>query len=255
MPDLKNLEVLLTAGWAKQLESEFSKSYMENIRTFLKSEINAGYRFFPSSHQIFSALKAVDYNDTRVVIIGQDPYHGFGQANGLAFAVEADMRIPPSLQNIFKEIQNSLNLKHIDIHMFDRTLISWAKQGVLCLNTVLTVRENLAFSHRKHGWESFTDKVIEVLLQKSSPIVFLCWGAAAAKKVENIKILFKKKYGMVNTISHSHLILKAPHPSPLSAHRGFLGCNHFIKANKFLQKKGFSKIEWFCQTTTLSNTN
>lgn len=227
---------LLAPGWAKILHEEFKMPYMDAIRTFLKSELKKGHQFFPSSHNIFRALKLVDYQDVKVVILGQDPYHGRGQANGLAFAVESNIPHPPSLENIFKEVASCFALPKG--HKFDSTLIPWAQQGVLCLNTVLTVRENVAFSHRHKGWENFTDKVIELLLCASQPIVFLCWGSAAIQKVTKIK-------NEINLTADNKCILKAPHPSPLSAYRGFLGCRHFIQANEFLTKYYLDTIQWF----------
>jgi uracil-DNA glycosylase len=208
---------------------------MDAIRDFLKNELRHGHQFFPSSDNIFRALKLVDYHDVKVVILGQDPYHGKGQANGLAFAVAQHMRNPPSLENIFKEVAACFALPKN--HQFDSTLLPWAQQGVLCLNTVLTVRENLAFSHRDKGWEIFTDKVIEFLFQAPQPIVFLCWGSAAIQKVARIK-------NQTNPSVENKAIFTAPHPSPLSAYRGFLGCRHFVKANEFLKDHCVSEIQW-----------
>lgn len=209
---------------------------MDELRAFLKSELQKGHQFFPSTKNIFRALKLVDYHDVKVVILGQDPYHGAGQANGLAFAVAPHVHNPPSLENIFKEIANCFKLTKN--HKFDSTLENWANQGVLCLNTVLTVRENVAFSHRHKGWETFTDKVIELLMMSKNPIVFLCWGSAAIQKVAKIK-------NEANDSIDNKCILTASHPSPLSAYRGFFGCEHFIKVNEFLTKSGLTEIRWF----------
>lgn len=221
----RKLELL--PGWEFRIGDEFEKPYMESLREFLREEYKAGRLIHPDKDKIFRALQLVDYNDVRVVILGQDPYHGVKQANGLAFAVDKGTALPPSLQNIFKEVKNNFG----GAVNTDSTLLSWAQQGVLLLNTVLTVRENQAFSHRQKGWELFTDRVIQELNQRKDPIVFLLWGSAAIEKSK-----------MLN--SQKHIIFKAPHPSPLSAHRGYLGCNHFAKTNASLQSRGHSPIEW-----------
>ncbi len=217
----------LSENWRALLAAEFEKPYFEDIRAFLKKELKQGHTFFPAKEKVFRALKLVDFADVRVVIIGQDPYHGIGQANGLAFAVEQGIPAPPSLQNIFKEIEKDIGKGRPT----NTTLENWAKQGVLLLNTVLTVRAHTAFSHREKGWEKFTDSVIEKLNHKTTPIIFMLWGAAAQSKANMI----------TNPI---HNILKAPHPSPLSAHRGFLGCKHFSKANEILRNHNISEIDW-----------
>jgi len=184
---------------------------------------------FPAQDRILAALQAVDYEDVKVVILGQDPYHGDGQAIGLSFAVPNALRVkPPSLKNIFKEIASDLQCS-LDIQKSD--LSGWTKQGVLLLNSVLTVRRSEAFSHRDHGWEKFTDRVIQLLNDRKSPIVFLLWGAAAQKK----------KKLLTNS---THFILEAAHPSPLSAHNGFMGCQHFSKTNQFLKSLGKTPIDW-----------
>ncbi|KAB8029243.1 uracil-DNA glycosylase [Fluviispira multicolorata] len=217
----------LSDKWRKLLAAEFDKPYFEEIRSFLKGELKQGHTFFPEKNKIFRAFKLVDYENVRVVIIGQDPYHGFGQANGLSFAVEQGTPAPPSLNNIFKEIESDLGKgKPKNTH-----LENWAKQGILLLNTVLTVRANTAFSHREKGWEKFTDCVIENLNNKTTPVIFMLWGAAAQSKASMIK-------------NPLHKILKAPHPSPLSAHRGFLGCKHFSKANEILKNLNDTEIDW-----------
>lgn len=221
----------LAPQWVPFLKSEFEKPYMENLRQLLRSEAQNGHHSFPPKEHIFRALKLVDYNDVKVVILGQDPYHGAGQANGLAFAVSAGVSAPPSLVNIFKEVAQNFQTSVPR----DTRLEHWARQGVLLLNTVLTVRENTAFSHRNRGWETFTDHVIQALNQKTTPVVFLLWGSAAQSKTNML----------ANPI---HKILKAPHPSPLSAHRGFLGCRHFALANEFLREHDMSEINWLDQT-------
>lgn len=216
----------LAEGWRALLFEEFSKPYVEKIREFLKKELQNGFLFYPPKDKIFRALKLVDYNDVRVVILGQDPYHGNGQANGLSFAVENGTAIPPSLNNIFKEIENNIGKRP------NKTCLEgWARQGILLLNTVLTVRENSAFSHRDKGWEIFTDKIISLLNQKNNPIIFLLWGAAAQSKE---KMITNKK----------HIILRSVHPSPLSAHRGFIGCKHFSSVNEILKLHHQPEIDW-----------
>lgn len=222
----KNLD-FLGEHWKPLLEKEFSKPYFENIRQFLRAELQQGHCFFPPKDKVFRAFKLVDYPEVRVVILGQDPYHGQGQANGLSFAVQQGLQAPPSLQNIFKEIESDIGKGRPQ-----RTdLEHWAKQGVLLLNTVLTVRENTAFSHRNKGWEQFTDRVIQILNESKHPIIFLLWGAAAHTKSSMIT-------------NHIHKILKAPHPSPLSAHRGFFGCKHFSKVNEILKSMNEKEIQW-----------
>jgi uracil-DNA glycosylase len=217
----------VASGWEKVLKHEFEKSYMHTTREFLRREYHSGAVVYPPKDKIFRALKLVDYDDVRVVILGQDPYHGPDQANGLAFAVNQGLRTPPSLLNIFKEVQKEFQVEK----MTHTTLEGWAKQGVLMLNTVLTVRAGQAFSHRGQGWETFTDTIIEKLNERAEPIVFILWGSPAQKKAAIIK-------------SPHHFILKSPHPSPLSAHRGFFGNDHFIKTNEFLKKHGKAEIDW-----------
>ena len=227
MMSMKKEYSFLAPKWRELLSEEFQKPYMESIRQVLKSDISKEISFFPPKDKIFRAFTEVDYDRVKVVIIGQDPYHNVGQANGFAFAVNTDTAAPPSLLNIFKEvakdIQTSQNLS--------TTLEGWSQQGVFLLNTVLTVRKHQALSHRGIGLESFTDKAIELLSLRKEPIVFLLWGSAAQKKSELID-------------STRHYILNAPHPSPLSAHRGFLGCQHFSKTNKILESLGYSPIDW-----------
>ncbi|WGL58973.1 uracil-DNA glycosylase [Pigmentibacter sp. JX0631] len=216
----------LAEGWRSLLLDEFSKPYIEDLRQLLRSETNQGFEYYPPKEKIFRAFKLVDYSQTKVVIIGQDPYHGKGQANGLAFAVEKGVTLPPSLNNIFKEIQSDTGKRPTE-----SDLENWANQGVLLLNTVLTVRANQAFSHREKGWEVFTDRVISLLNEKNSPIIFVLWGSAAQAKEKMI----------TNKI---HKILKSAHPSPLSAHRGFFGCKHFSTVNEILRSLGQNEINW-----------
>lgn len=218
----------LKPQWRKLLQNEFSKPYMNQLRSFLTQEKQKGHEFAPPSPQVFRVFSEVDYHNIRVVILGQDPYHGKNQANGFAFAVPNGIAPPPSLQNIFKEITANTGQKKMKV---PSDLKLWAEQGVFLLNTVLTVRLHNAFSHRGKGWEAFTDRVISLLNQRTLPIVFLLWGSAAQKKSTLIT-------------NPAHKILKAPHPSPLSAHRGFLGCGHFSQTNEFLESIGQTKIEW-----------
>ena len=219
---------MVTLGnlWDEILKEEFEKEYYQKIRKFLVYEYNH-YRIFPDMHDIFNALKIADYNDIKVVIIGQDPYHEEGQAHGLCFSVQKGVTTPPSLVNIYKELQSDLGC-YIPNNGF---LEKWAKQGVLLLNNVLTVRKGQANSHKTCGWEIFTDRVISELNKREKPIVFMFWGANAKKK----ELLVTNK---------NHFILKAAHPSPLSAYNGFFGCKHFSKANEFLEKNNVSPIDW-----------
>lgn len=212
--------------WDEVLADEFKKDYYLKIREFLKYEYSH-YRIFPEMNNIFNSLKLSDYEDIKVVIIGQDPYHEVGQAHGLAFSVQPGIAIPPSLKNIYKELHEDLGC-YIPNNGF---LEKWAKQGVLLLNNVLTVREGMANSHKDCGWETFTDNVIKELEKRDTPLVYLFWGACAGKKEMLVK-------------NPNHYILKAVHPSPLSAHRGFFGCKHFSKANNILVQNGLTPIDW-----------
>lgn len=212
--------------WDEILQDEWEKPYYKQLRAFLKDEYSSK-TIYPDMHDIFNALKYTSFSDTRVVIIGQDPYHGAGQAHGLCFSVKKGIQPPPSLQNIFTELKSDLGITPPP----HGELTDWAKQGVLLLNTVLTVRENNANSHKGMGWETFTDRVIAELNRKSTPIVFLLWGTPARKKAEII----------TNPI---HRKLIAVHPSPLSAYRGFFGCRHFSKANELLAQSGQKAINW-----------
>ncbi|MDF2566631.1 MAG: uracil-DNA glycosylase [Oscillospiraceae bacterium] len=212
--------------WDTILEDEFKKAYYLEVREFLKHEYKT-QKIHPSMYDIFNALKLASYSDIKAVILGQDPYHGQGQAHGLCFSVKKGVAPPPSLHNIFKEIHDDTGastFRHGE-------LTSWAKQGVLLLNTVLTVREGAPNSHKGKGWEIFTDNVISILSQRQDPIVFILWGANAKSKTALIT-------------NPNHLILTAAHPSPLSAHNGFFGCRHFSKTNEFLKGIGKSPINW-----------
>ena len=212
--------------WDNILKDEFAKDYYKNLRQFLKAEYSTR-KIYPPMNDIFSSLKASSFEDTKVVIIGQDPYHGFGQAHGMCFSVKKGVEPPPSLKNIFKELQSDVGFKYTG----HGELTKWAEQGVLLLNTVLTVREASPNSHKGKGWEEFTDRVILELNKKDSPIVFLLWGANAKNKARLI----------TNPI---HIKLETVHPSPLSAYGGFFGCKHFSKANEILMRMGKKPIDW-----------
>lgn len=218
--------VHLGNDWDDILSKEFKSPYYLSLREFLKTEYSTR-RIFPPMNDIFSAFKASSFENTRVVIIGQDPYHGEGQAHGLCFSVKKGIVPPPSLKNIYKELNNDLGLPTPD----HGELSAWAQQGVLMLNSVLTVREGLPTSHKDKGWEIFTDNVIKILNEKQTPIVFLLWGAYAQKKGQLI----------TNPL---HYKLCAAHPSPLSAYNGFFGCKHFSKTNEILKKHGLEPIDW-----------
>lgn len=213
--------------WDVLLADEMQKEYYLKLREFLKQEYST-QKIFPDMYDIFNALKLASYSQVKVVILGQDPYHGEGQAHGLSFSVKKGVRVPPSLRNIYKEIYSDLQIDNTRMH---GELTGWAKQGVLLLNTVLTVRAGQANSHRGKGWETFTDAVIKLLNIREDPIVFLLWGTPARKKKAFIT-------------NPNHLILEAAHPSPLSASNGFFGCRHFSKTNQFLQDNGLTPIDW-----------
>ena len=212
--------------WLPVLEPEFQKEYYKRLYAKVREEYNTR-QIFPASGDIFNALHLTPLNDVKVVILGQDPYHNVGQAHGLCFSVKKEVAIPPSLENIYKELHDDLGCS-IPKHGY---LVKWAEQGVLLLNTVLTVRAHEANSHRGIGWEEFTDAIITAVNGQDRPIVFLLWGAPAQRK---------KK--MLN--NPKHLVLEAPHPSPLSAYRGFFGCRHFSKTNEFLTENGCGPIDW-----------
>lgn len=213
--------------WDNLLKCEFEKEYYLNIRNFLKKEY-ATKTIYPDMYDIFNALKYTSYKDCKVVLIGQDPYHGEGQAHGLAFSVKPGIKTPPSLVNMYKELSTDIPGFYIPDNGY---LTKWAKQGVLLLNTSLTVVANNANSHSKIGWEIFTDNIIKILNEREMPLVFILWGGNAKKKEMLIT-------------NPKHLILKAAHPSPLSAYNGFFGCRHFSKTNEFLIKNNMTPIDW-----------
>lgn len=217
--------IRITKDWANRLRGEFDKEYFKNLQKFLEDEY-ARYDIYPKMENIFNALNSCKFDDVKVVIIGQDPYHEPHQAHGLSFSVEEEVDFPPSLVNIFKEIEDDLKIKVQPSGNLSR----WARQGVMLLNTTLTVRRGQANSHRGHGWEIFTNEVIRQLSVRKDPLVFLLWGSNA----QSFEPIIEKQ----------HLVLKAPHPSPLSAYRGFFGCKHFSKANEFLIKNGKTPIDW-----------
>lgn len=219
--------VKLEDSWKRVLSAEFASPYMQKLKEFLLAEKTAGKRIFPKGADYFRALDLTPLDEVKVVILGQDPYHGAGQAHGLCFSVQPGVRIPPSLVNIYKEIQADLGIVPAR-HGF---LEHWARQGVLLLNSVLTVEEGQAAAHQGKGWERFTDAVIRKVNDECESVVFMLWGSYAQRKA-----------AFVDTTRH--LVLRAPHPSPLSAHNGFFGCGHFSKANDFLQSRGRSPIDW-----------
>lgn len=222
-----NATIALHESWKAPLLPEFEADYMARLEAFLLGEKAAGKQIFPNSEEWFRALELTPLEKVRVVILGQDPYHGPGQAHGLCFSVQPGVRPPPSLVNIYKELQTDLGISRPH-HGF---LEHWATQGVLLLNSVLTVEMTKAASHRGKGWEKFTDAVIRLVNAKTDPVVFMLWGNYAQKKADFVD-------------SSRHLILKAAHPSPLSAHNGFLGCRHFSQCNAFLESKGLPPIDW-----------
>lgn len=219
-------DVRINASWKAHLQPEFEKPYFHLLTEFIRSEF-ASQTVYPPGREIFAAFDACPFENIKVVIIGQDPYHGPGQANGLCFSVRDGVRMPPSLVNIFKEIQQDLQKPIPASGNLDR----WARQGVLLLNATLTVRAGVAGSHQGKGWETFTDSVIRLISVEKSGVVFLLWGAYAQKKVELID-------------RSRHLVLMSAHPSPFSADRGFFGNKHFSKANDYLRRNGQKEIEW-----------
>lgn len=212
--------------WDILLKGEFEKPYYRQLREFLKAEYNT-YTIYPGMYDIFNALKLTSYEDVKAVILGQDPYHEPGQAHGLAFSVKEGTALPPSLKNIYKELNTDLGIPISE----KGDLTKWAEQGVLLLNTALTVRRGQANSHRGKGWEIFTDRIIEVMNMREKPVVFILWGANARAKTALIT-------------NPAHKVLTCAHPSPLSAHNGFFGCRHFSKCNEFLMQNGIDAIDW-----------
>ncbi len=223
---MTSLKPQIHQSWLKYLEPEFSKDYMKSLKKFLQEE-KKSQKIYPPGDLIFNALNLTPFDQVKVVVIGQDPYHNPGQAHGLSFSVPRGVKAPPSLMNIYKELKNDLDIP-VASHGF---LESWAKQGVLMLNAVLTVRENQPGSHAGKGWEEFTTAVIQNLNEHREKLVYLLWGNYAQKKAE-----------MIN--ANKNLILKSTHPSPFSAHQGFLGCGHFSKTNQYLIKTGQIPIDW-----------
>ena len=216
---------MINKKWDEVLSNEFKKDYFKKLGIFVKNEYNKK-EIYPKYNDIFNALRYTDYDDVKVVILGQDPYHGYNEAHGLSFSVKKGTPMPPSLQNIFKELENDLNIKKTD-----SDLTRWAKQGVFLLNSIMTVEKDKPLSHKDKGWEIFTDNIIKYLNEREKPIVFVLWGSYARSK----KVLITNK---------RHLVLESVHPSPLSAYRGFFGSKPFSKINAFLEKNNIEKIEW-----------
>ncbi|MDA0901833.1 MAG: uracil-DNA glycosylase [Proteobacteria bacterium] len=217
----------LPESWMEYLGEEFEKDYMLKLSSFLKEQLRKNETIYPQASEIFSAFHLTPLDKVKVVIIGQDPYHGPSQAHGLCFSVKPKITPPPSLKNIYKELNSDLGLQ-MPNHGF---LESWAKNGVLMLNNVLTVQKGKPASHKGQGWEIFTDKVVEIVNEKCQNLVFLLWGSHAQKKAANVD-------------RNKHLVLESPHPSPFSAHKGFLGNKHFSKTNQYLEKNSIKPIDW-----------
>lgn len=222
-------QITLESSWLEQLQHEFQQSYMQQLREFLVKEKSTGKTIYPKGNEFFNALDSTPFNQVKVVILGQDPYHGPGQAHGLCFSVQPGIELPPSLRNIYKEITD--DLAESEGSFTSGCLSGWAKQGVLLLNSVLTVEKGRAASHQGKGWEHFTDRIIELLSSQRESLVFLLWGSYAQQKGSVID-------------SAKHLVLKSSHPSPLSAQRGFFGNRHFSKCNDYLVSKGKDPIDW-----------
>ena len=214
--------------WHEAIGAEKEKAYFQTILEKVRHERQAGITVYPPERDVFNAFRTTEFGNVKVVILGQDPYHGAGQAHGLAFSVQPEIAVPPSLVNIYKELATDIEGFQIPQHGY---LQHWAEQGVLLLNTVLTVRAGAAHSHATFGWESFTDEVIRQLYKEREHLVFMLWGSHAQKKGAFID-------------RNRHLVLTAPHPSPLSAYRGFFGCKHFSQANAYLQAHGLEPIDW-----------
>jgi len=227
MTDTATRSIQLDESWKAVLQSEFEQDYMRQLREFLLAEKQAGQTIYPPGPEIFAALDATPFDQTRVVIIGQDPYHGPNQAQGLCFSVRQGVAVPPSLQNIYKEMASDLDVP-IPAH---GDLRAWARQGVLLLNAVLTVRAGQANSHQGKGWEAFTDRVIASLNEQRQNLVFILWGSYAQKKGSMID-------------RDRHFVIRSPHPSPLSAHRGFFGSQPFSRCNQYLRQTGQQEINW-----------
>lgn len=216
---------MINKAWDKVLEPQFKLEYFKKLGIFVKSEYKHKV-IFPPYENIFDALRFTDYDEVKVVILGQDPYHGLGEAHGLSFSVKNGVRMPPSLQNIFKELYTDLNVKRTDSDLTD-----WAKEGVLLLNSIMTVEKDKPLSHKDKGWEIFTDNIIKALNDRTDPVIFILWGSYARSK----KVLITNP---------KHKIIESAHPSPLSAHRGFFGSKPFSKANNYLRQMNKNKIKW-----------
>ncbi|MBC7658796.1 MAG: uracil-DNA glycosylase [Chitinophagaceae bacterium] len=234
---MSQTQLRLEESWKTVLADEFNKDYMHSLRGFLKDEIKAGKTIYPKGSEYFQALNSTPFDKVSVVILGQDPYHGPGQAHGLCFSVRPGVPVPPSLVNIYKELDSDLGIKPAH-HGY---LQSWADQGVLLLNNVLTVEAGQAGSHHGRGWEKFTSAIVEHLNLERENLVFMLWGSPAQKKGASVD-------------EDRHLVLKAPHPSPLSAYRGFLGCHHFSLANAYLKTHGRAPIDWKLPSPTQART-
>jgi uracil-DNA glycosylase len=219
--------IKLEPSWKARIGDYLQREEMQSLSAFLRERRTNGARIFPPGPQIFAALDATPFESVKVVILGQDPYHGFGQAHGLCFSVQPGTTVPPSLDNIYKELQRDLGIPRPG----HGCLTHWAEQGVLLLNAVLTVEEGRAGAHQGKGWEGFTDRIVETLNHEREHLVFMLWGSYAQAKG---KVIDPRR----------HLVLKAPHPSPLSAHRGFIGCGHFSAANRYLAQHGMQPIDW-----------
>nr|WP_068892343.1 uracil-DNA glycosylase [Pedobacter panaciterrae] len=222
------MSITLEKSWLKELDAEFEKSYMKDLKAFLQQEKQKGITVYPKGSDVFNALNHTPFNKVKVVILGQDPYHGQGQAHGLSFSVQKGVTVPPSLKNIYKELTTDIEGFSIPAH---GNLTKWADEGVLLLNATLTVRAHEAGSHQGKGWEIFTDKIISQLSEQREGLVFLLWGRYA-----------QNKSALIDQTKHT--ILAAAHPSPFSAYNGFFGCRHFSKANAILAKQGISPIDW-----------
>ncbi|ATP55458.1 uracil-DNA glycosylase [Pedobacter ginsengisoli] len=222
------MSITLEKSWLKELDAEFEKSYMKDLKTFLQQEKQKGITVYPKGSEVFNALDHTPFDKVKVVILGQDPYHGQGQAHGLSFSVQKGVTVPPSLKNIYKELVTDIEGFSTPSH---GNLTKWADEGVLLLNATLTVRAHEAGSHQGKGWEIFTDKIINQLSEHRKGLVFLLWGRYAQNKSTLID-------------QTKHTILTAAHPSPFSAYNGFFGCRHFSKANAILEKQGLSAINW-----------
>lgn len=220
-------DIKLHPSWLHHLNDEFEKPYMHQLKQFLKTELQAGKIIYPKPAEYFAAFDYAPFDQVRVVLLGQDPYHGPGQAHGLCFSVREDVPPPPSLVNIFKELESDLGIPRSK----SGSLVKWAQQGVLLLNAVLTVEDGKAASHQGKGWEQFTDRVIQVLNERKTGLVFVLWGAYAQKKAAFVD-------------RRAHFVIESPHPSPLSAHRGFFGTKPFSRINHYLTQKGERPIDW-----------